>query len=96
MNKSYVLVFNTAYKSQKELTEILDKCRTVITWRYDLTNAIYIISANTAFEIAVEIERFVGVNNGRYIILEYNGNSQGRLTEESWYFLNEKHVKPTT
>lgn len=94
MRKAYLLVFNTAYASREKLIEALDQCRTVITWRYDLSHAIYIISENSAHEIATELEMHTGTGPGRYLILEYTGNSQGRLTGESWHLLNEKYHKP--
>jgi hypothetical protein len=56
-------------------------------------HAIYIISEHDANAIAKEIESHLG-NQGRFIVSEYNGNAQGRLTEESWYFLNNKQHKP--
>ncbi len=94
MRKAYVLVFNTQYAPREKITEALDKCPTVLTWRYDLSNGIYIISENSAQEIANEIESHLGSGPGRYLVLEYTGNSQGRLTEESWYLLNNKYHKP--
>lgn len=59
-----------------------------------MTNAIYIISENSAHEIAMELESHIPPRDARYMILEYNGNAQGRVTEESWYLLNNKEFKP--
>jgi hypothetical protein len=58
-----------------------------------MTNAIYLISEFSASEIASELEKYLGTS-GRYIITEYTSNSQGRLTEESWFLLMNKYHKP--
>lgn len=94
MSKSYVLVFNSNFGERENLVKILDQCQTVIIWRYDLTNAIYIVSNNTAFEICEELERLNPPGNARYMLLEYNGNAQGRTSKETWHLLNNKHHKP--
>lgn len=93
MRKAYLIVFNTSFAERKAVTDVLDVCRTVITWRYDLSNAIYIISEYSADAIAKELETHLGTG-GRYIVLEYTENSQGRLTQESWNLLNNKYHKP--
>jgi len=96
MKKAYVWVFNTNFASRRKFVEVLDECKTVLIWRYDLSNGIYIISENSAHEIAKEIERRVGTGPGRFLLLEYTSNSQGRLTDESWHLLNNKYIKPVT
>ena len=93
MRKAYLIIYNTSFADQKKITDTLDICRTVITWRYDLTNAIYIISENSANEIASELETHLG-SEGRYIVMEYSENSQGRLTGESWHLLQKKYHPP--
>ncbi|UTZ27771.1 hypothetical protein HB761_14060 [Vibrio campbellii] len=96
MKKAYVLVYNDGLGTREQLIEALNQCRTVITWRYDMANAIYIISENTADEIAKDLETIRPPGNSRYLLLEYNGNAQGRATEETWYLLNNKEFKSET
>ncbi len=93
MRKAYLLVFNTSFADRKAIIDTLNICDTVITWRYDLSHAIYIISEYSAHDIAKELESHLGTQ-GRYLVLEYTENSQGRLTGESWYLLNNKYHKP--
>jgi hypothetical protein len=92
MRKAYLIVFNTSFADLKAITDTLNVCHTVITWRYDLSNAIYVVSEESANAIAKELETHLG-SRGRYIVLEYTDNSQGRLTAESWYLLNKKYRK---
>ena len=93
MNKSYLLVFNNDFGDREHLVKILDQCQTVMTWRYDMTNVIYIISQNSAFEISTELEKLNPPGSSRYMVVEYNGNAQGRATDETWFLLNNKHHK---
>ncbi len=94
MNKSYLLVFNSNVGNREDLVTIRDQCETVITWRYDMTNAIYLVSQNSAFEICEELERLNPPGDSRYMVLEYNGNAQGRTSEDTWFLLNNKYHKP--
>ncbi len=93
MKKSYIFFFNNVVGTRDQVKEYLNRMSTVITWRYDMTNTFYLISENTADEIAKEFEQLRGPN-GFYIVTEYNGNAQGRLTDESWYLLNNKQFRP--
>lgn len=92
MRKSYLFVYNDTVGTREEIKNHLNTMSSVITWRFDMPNVFYIISENTADEIAEEFEKKAGTG-GRFIFLEYNGNAQGRLTGESWYLLNNKHHK---
>lgn len=94
MSKAYVLVFNENFSTRENLVEVLNKCKSVITWRYDLSNAIYIISDKEAYEISAEIEVLNPPGSSLYMLLEYNGNAQGRTSEETWHLLNNKFHLP--
>ena len=96
MTKSYLLVYNDEYSYRENLIEVLNKCSTIIFWRYDMQNTFYLTSENTAFEISDELSRYINSSNGKYIVLEYNGNAQGILTKESWYLLNNKRHQEET
>ncbi len=91
MRKSYLFIYNTNVGFRDKIKKIIDQMTTVITWRYDMPNMFYIISENSAHEIAKEFESHNGTK-GRFLILEFQGNAQGRLLPESWYLLrNKKH-----
>jgi hypothetical protein len=91
--KSYLLFYNSVVGTREEIVNVLNRMLTVISWRYDMENCFYLTSNNSAREIVSEFEGIRG-KSGRYIVLEYNGNAQGRLTIESWYLLNNKKHKP--
>jgi hypothetical protein len=95
MSRSYLLVYNDAYSSQENMVEVLNKCPTIIFWRYDMPNVFYLTSENDAFAISNDLSRYIN-NNGKYIVLEYNGNAQGSLTKESWYLLNNRRHQEGT
>jgi len=89
MRKSY-FVYNDTVGTLEEVRTVLDKMSYVYTWRYDMPNVFYIVSDYSADQLAKQFEGFAGTE-GRFIFLEYTGNSQGRLTGESWFLLNNKY-----
>lgn len=93
-NKAYLFVYSDVVGTREEVQAALESMSTVATWRYDMPNSFYIVSSSSSQELSDEFERKLP-NKGRYIFAEYNGNAQGRLTEESWYLLNNKTLKPT-
>lgn len=93
MRRSCLFVYNDSVGTREQITSVLNRMTTVMTWRYDLPNCIYIISDHSADDISKEFERVRG-SHGLFIFLEYNQNSQGRMTRESWYLLNNKWHQP--
>lgn len=93
--KSYLFIYNDTVGTREMVQAVFDGMPIVSTWRYDMPNVFYIVSSSTAQELFEEFERKLP-NQGRFIFAEYNGNAQGRLTEETWYLLNNKTHKPTT
>lgn len=92
--KAYLFVYSDLVGTREKVQSTLDSMKTVTTWRYDLPNTFYVISPAAAGELANEFEQLLP-NKGRYIFAEYIGsNSQGRLTGESWYLLNNKTHQP--
>lgn len=92
MAKSYLLVYSDVFSTRENLIEALNSCSTVRFWRYDMPNTFYLTSESSAFEISDELANKIN-SDGKYIVLEYNGNAQGVLTKESWYLLNNKQHK---
>lgn len=93
--KAYLFIYNDIVGTREAVQAVLDNMTTVSTWRYDMPNVFYIISSSSAQELSQEFERKLS-DRGRYIFVEYSDNAQGRLTEETWYLLNNKTHKPTT
>ncbi len=92
MKKSYLFIYSNTVGAREEVKNHLNTMQSVITWRFDMPNVFYIVSENSANEIAKEFESKAGTN-GRFIFLEYNENAQGRLTSDSWHLLSNKYHK---
>ncbi|UCB57277.1 MAG: hypothetical protein JSV30_01455 [Candidatus Omnitrophota bacterium] len=92
MKKAYLLTFSNSLGTQEEVKECLDTISAVEIWRYDMLNAFYIISEDNAERIFNQIKRHFN-NNGRFIIAEITDNSQGWLTNKSWYLIENKEIK---
>ena len=90
--KSYLLVFNGATGTQDQVKDVLNEMTSVVTWRYDMPHMFYLVSEESADDLAEEFESIRGTD-GRYIFLEYTENSEGRLLDKSWYLLNRKRHK---
>jgi len=90
MRKSYLLVYTDSVGTREEVKSVVDQMSSIITWRYDMPNVFYLISEASAGELAKKFESINGTQ-GRFIFLEYNDNSQGRLPGKTWHLLNEKY-----
>ncbi len=95
MRKAYLLAFSDDLGTRDQVKECLEKMSSVILWRYDMTNAFYIISESAANTIANELMQYI-TNGGRFIVTEISDNKEGWLTEESWYIMNHKSYMPKT
>ena len=95
MKKSYIFVYNDTVGTREEVKNVLDKMPHVKTWRYDMPNVFYIVSDASAQQIAKQFESIAGTK-GRFLFLEHTENSQGRLTQKSWFLLNNKHLQTSS
>jgi len=91
MRKSYLLVYSDSW-SRESVKNCLSSIPEVINWRYDMPNCFYIISEDTATNIATSIRRKLG--NKRFLITEISPNKQGWLPSDTWYLINNKEKRP--
>ncbi len=91
MRKSYLLVYSNSLGTRDQVKNCLSSIKEVLTWRFDMPNSFYIISENSADEIARSIRNTLG--KGRFILTEISSNKQGWLPSESWYLINNKKHK---
>jgi len=92
MRKSYLFIFNDSVGITEAVKEVIDKMPYVYTWRRDMPNVFYIVSDYSAEDLAEQFEKLNG-SKGRFIFMEYTSNSQGRLSERTWYLLNNKRLR---
>ncbi|MCA0153762.1 hypothetical protein [Winogradskyella vincentii] len=88
MRKAYLLVYSNSLGTREKVKNCLDKSNLVIHWRYDLPNAFYIISEDSANELSDMIRGKLG--NGRFIVTEISSNKQGWLPRQTWDLINKK------
>ena len=93
MKIAYLLAFSDDLGTRDKVKKCLDNMPSVITWRYDMTNAFYIISEQSAEIIAKELRERIN-SDGRFIVTELGDNKQGWLTQDSWYLMAQKEHKP--
>lgn len=91
--KAYLLAFSDNAGTQVEIKEALNKMPAVSKWRYDMTNAFYIVSDASATELSDDLRRHIKPD-GRFIIVEVGDNRNGWITPPSWYLLRHKEYKP--
>jgi hypothetical protein len=95
MKKVYLLAFSDSAAKRDQMAKFLDKIPEVITWRYDLPNAIYVVSEADAGVLTKKL-RELTADKGRFIFSEIGTNRNGWLTPESWYLIENKTHKPKT
>jgi hypothetical protein len=92
--KAYLLAYDSqAASKQDEMGKLLNQIPEIITWRYDLPNAFYLISEHDAGVLTEKLRAKTGAK-GRFIIVEITGNRNGWLTPDSWHLINQKVHKP--
>jgi len=94
MKKAYLLAFNETAGKVDTVKDVVNRTPGVITWRYDLPNAIYIISEDTANVLANNLQALLPTGS-RFIVTEIPDNSFGWLTPDSWFLIQNKIHKPT-
>jgi len=95
MKKVYLLAFSDDFGSREDIKTCIESMPSVEIWRYDMTNAFYLVSEKSANELSNELKSKTK-SDGRFVITEFSENLQGWLTEESWYLIKNKTIKPKT
>lgn len=94
MRKSYIFIYSDSMGTREQVKSYLNQITIILDWRYELPNTFYLISEHSANEIVAEIRRITG--NSLFLVTEYSHqNSQGWLSNETWYLLNNARRKPT-
>lgn len=93
---SYLIVFNNAFASREEVTDLIDRIPDVVNWRADLPNCVLAISnlsASALSETLAELNIGAdGKTKGQYLVAEVGKNKQGWLPKSMWRMMNEKHL----
>jgi len=92
MRKAYILVYSDNLGSRAQVKECIDNISEVITWRCDMPNSFYLISENSANEIASAIHNYTGKT--KFLVTEITSNKQGWLSKDTWYLINNKKHQP--
>jgi len=94
MRKSYIFIYSDSMGTRDQVKAYLNQINIILDWRYDLPNTFYLISEYSANEIVDAIRRVTG--NTLFLVTEYShSNSQGWLSKETWYLLNNARRKPS-
>lgn len=92
MKKSYILIYNDTLGTREEVKKVVDDAPMIISWRYDIPHAFYLISESSAQEISNYIHGKLG--DGRLVVAEIGENYWGRTHKDTWYFIKNKKVRP--
>jgi hypothetical protein len=90
MNRwAYILVFDDGLGTRKEVQNFLDTRSEVLNWYACMSNAIFIVSDQTAETLQKAISEFNTGKNAYFIILDVKTDKQGWLPRRAWEFMNE-------
>ena len=87
--RAYLFIYTGEVGTREEIRDYIDNLPEILSWRYDVPHAFYLISESSADEITERMLRF-SKGDGRFLIAEVTENSQGWLPRGAWRFLNEK------
>ena len=93
MRRSYLFIYSDPVGSRDALTKFFDDRPEILYWRHDLPNTYYLISENTADELARMVQRF-NHERGRFLICEVGANKEGWLPRATWILLNSTYPEP--
>jgi hypothetical protein len=89
MKKAYLLVYSDTLGTREEVKACIDAIPEIVDWRFDLPQAFYLISEQTASNLSNLITQKMG-KNGRFIIVEVANNFSGWLPKATWHLLQNK------
>jgi hypothetical protein len=92
MRKAYVLLYSNATGGRDAIRAWANSEPMIIHWRYDMPHSMYLISENSAAELAQSLGAFLK-RKGRCLIAEVGDNRQGWLPRETWDLLRYKRRK---
>jgi hypothetical protein len=93
MRRAYLLVYSDSTGTRDSIKAWANSDPLVLTWRYDLPHAFYLISESTAQELSSSLRSHTG-SQGRFLISEIGDNRNGWLPPDTWYLLKNKKNKP--
>jgi hypothetical protein len=93
VKKAYLFVYNDGVGDRETVKNIINTMPEISRWRYDMPNCFYIISEYSARELSTKFRSITG-KKGRFVFVEFAGNDQGFLPEQSWYLITNKKYMP--
>lgn len=90
MRRAYILIYSTNW-TQDQVKDYIDSLREIINWRADLPNTFYLVSENSADELATLFRKFTK-DQGTFLISEISENKQGWLSKETWDMMIKKNA----
>jgi hypothetical protein len=93
MRKVYLLVYSGRLGTRDHVKACLESIPEVITWRYDLPSAFYLVSEASAATLTEAIRKCALLPNPRFLLTEISPNRQGYLVKDSWAFIRDEANK---
>jgi hypothetical protein len=94
MKKTYLFVYNDLFGTREQVKQYINSIPQISHWRFDLPNCFYIVSEYDSNTLANFFMNLTG-RRGFFILAEIvPSNSQGLLSEGSWYLINNKNFHP--
>jgi len=92
MNKwTYLLVFDDAVGTRREVLDFLDKRPEMLDWYACLSNAVFIVSTKTASELTSLFRSFTS-DKGRFVILDTDTDRNGWLPRKALDFIGGRQA----
>jgi hypothetical protein len=91
--KSFVINFSPLAVSNEAVAAYLDSTGLVLNWRYEVPGMVFAVSNYSTDDLTFSIQK--GFPGLLFIVSEFvTSNTNGRLSGESWLFLN--NPKPSS
>jgi hypothetical protein len=89
MNRwAYILVFDDALGTRQEIQAFLNTRPEVLNWYACMSNAIFIVSDQTAATLQQAVSEFNAGKSANFIVLDVKTDRQGWLPRSAWDFMS--------
>lgn len=89
MNRwAYILVFDDGLGTRQEVQSFLNTRSEILNWYACMSNAIFIVSDQTAAALQKIISEYNAGKNANFIILDVKTDRQGWLPRKAWDFIS--------
>ena len=89
-SKAYLFVYDDNCGNREQVKAGLNTIQGLAGWRYDLPSSFYLLSPESAKELAERLRE--AFPEGLFVVSEVGSNVWGWLSKQSWHLIENKEL----